>query len=149
MSFQFECPNGHLLEGTPDQAGQQCHCPSCGMLFLIPEPAEAPAEEAWAGGVPAAAPIVSEAPSSKPLHIPCPKGHELETPLDMLDTEVLCPECNTRFTLRRKNSKEFKKAQAEAMREKEAKLSDVWLKVAIFIAIVIVGGLGALIAMSM
>jgi uncharacterized Zn finger protein (UPF0148 family) len=153
MSFQFECPHGHLLEGTPDQAGQQCHCPTCGVLFLIPEaPPEEPATPAvvWApgmpsGGQPGAA--VAAAPAEPELlHIPCPNGHELETPLDMLDQDVLCPQCQAQFTLRRKNSVEHKRREEEKERIREAKLSKVWLQGAI-IAVVLIGiGLAALIA---
>jgi len=39
MAFQFLCPQGHLLQGEESQAGQQCKCPTCGTLFLIPHPA--------------------------------------------------------------------------------------------------------------
>src|SRR5678809_655661 len=109
MSFQFQCPQGHLLEGDPSQAGQAVNCPTCGMLFLIPAPLAAPAEQGGAFGpsfgppgeqassrfahlhdagdtstaTEEAAPVV-EAPAPPPepelLHIPCPNGHELETP---------------------------------------------------------------------
>ena len=44
MPFQFQCPQGHLLEGDKSQAGQQCHCPTCGMLFIIPQPIGAPVQ---------------------------------------------------------------------------------------------------------
>ena len=95
MSFQFECPNGHLLEGTPDQAGQQCHCPTCGMLFLIPEPIAEEEEPEPAGGWPAVGGrrkrgLGDLAPKGPELlHIPCPNGHQLETPPEMLEQEVL------------------------------------------------------------
>jgi hypothetical protein len=36
MPFQFLCPQGHLLEGIESQMGQQCQCPVCGMMFLVP-----------------------------------------------------------------------------------------------------------------
>lgn len=150
MSFQFECPNGHLLEGTPDQAGQQCHCPTCGMLFLIPEPTEeeAPAEAAgWpvAGGSRSGV-LGPKAPEL--YHIPCPNGHELETPPEMLEQEVLCPQCNAQFKLRRKDSIEFKRQEEEARIIKEHKLGTAWLQGAIIVAVLIVIGLGALIAIS-
>src|SRR5687768_12387862 len=130
MAFQFQCPQGHLLSGDESQAGQQCHCPTCGMLFIIPQPIVAPvaaaggaydptnrwsaiAEQSPAAEAPAfvpgaaAAPTATMAPAAPAepelLHIPCPNGHELETPLDMLDQEVLCPQCNAQFRLRRKN----------------------------------------------
>jgi hypothetical protein len=41
MAFQFLCPQGHLLQGEPSQSGQQCSCPYCGTLFLIPQPVAA------------------------------------------------------------------------------------------------------------
>ncbi|QDU31272.1 hypothetical protein ETAA8_64250 [Anatilimnocola aggregata] len=148
MSFQFECPNGHLLEGTPDQAGQQCHCPTCGMLFLIPEPVvEAPSPPGIVfPGAPAAGgnPLAPQGPEL--LHIPCPNGHELETPPEMLDQDVLCPQCQAQFTLRRKNSVEFKRQQEELEMIRMAKLSKAWLQGAIVAVVLIVIGLGALIA---
>ncbi|WP_425616910.1 hypothetical protein NA78x_000573 [Anatilimnocola sp. NA78] len=148
MSFQFECPNGHLLEGTPDQAGQQCHCPTCGMLFLIPEPvAEEPAPAAgfpFPGAANPTNPLAAAGPEL--LHIPCPNGHELETPPEMLDQDVLCPQCQAQFTLRRKNSVEFKRKQEEAEMIRVAKIGNAWLQGAIIAVVLIVIGLGALIA---
>ena len=38
MSFQFLCPQGHLLEGIESQTGQQCQCPLCGTAFIVPAP---------------------------------------------------------------------------------------------------------------
>jgi hypothetical protein len=83
------------------------------------------------------------------LHIPCPNGHELETPVDMLDQEVLCPQCQAQFRLRRKDSVEFIKKEEEAERIRLAKLGNKWLNGAI-VAVVLVGlGLVALIVMRM
>lgn len=153
MSFQFECPNGHLLEGTPDQAGQQCHCPTCGMLFLIPEPiAEEEAEPA--GGWPAVGGrrkrgLGDLAPKGPELlHIPCPNGHQLETPPEMLDQEVLCPQCHAQFKLRRKDSIEFKRHQEEQLMVKEMKTGNAFLQGAIIFAVLIGVGLIALIAIT-
>lgn len=152
MSFQFECPNGHLLEGTPDQAGQQCHCPTCGMLFLIPEPiAPEPAEDPNfpAIGGRRQRGLGELAPQGPQLlHIPCPNGHELETPPEMLDQEVLCPQCSAQFKLRRKDSIEFKRKQEEEQMIKEHKLGSAWLQGAIVIAVLITIGLVALIGIS-
>jgi len=50
MAFQFLCPEGHLLQAEEPQAGQQCACPYCGTLFLIPQPLAEPA--AGQGAVP-------------------------------------------------------------------------------------------------
>ena len=63
------------------------------------------------------------------LHIPCPNGHELETPLDMLEQEVLCPQCNAQFRLRKKDSVEYKRKKEEADRIKEIKSGNFWLNV--------------------
>lgn len=188
MSFQFQCPQGHLLEGDESQAGQQCHCPMCGMLFIIPQPIAAPvgavggisegfhfgqqfeglpgsqAEIAAPAGDPsapfvpesqaaAAAPTSPMAASPEPelLHIPCPNGHELETPVEMLDQDVLCPQCNAQFRLRRKDSVEFKKKkeQEEAIRlEKVGRLWLNWAIVAIVLVVLIFIGLIAYSNMS-
>ncbi len=42
MSFQFRCPQGHVLQGEMSQVGQLFHCPMCGSSFLIPPPAMDP-----------------------------------------------------------------------------------------------------------
>lgn len=154
MSFQFECPNGHLLEGTPDQAGQQCHCPTCGMLFLIPDPVEEEVEPEAVGDWPAVGGrrkkgIGDLAPKGPELlHIPCPKGHVLETPPEMLDQEVLCPQCGAQFKLRRKDSVEFKRQREEQEMVKEMKTGKTFQQVAIIFAVLIGIGLIALIAIS-
>ena len=36
MTFQYTCPQGHLLEGDASQAGQQVQCPTCGVLLVVP-----------------------------------------------------------------------------------------------------------------
>ncbi len=41
MVFQFFCPQEHLLEADLSQIGQQCMCPYCRSIFLVPEPARA------------------------------------------------------------------------------------------------------------
>lgn len=168
MSFQFQCPQGHLLEGDPSQAGQAVNCPTCGMLFVIPAPLAAPVEQASAfgpsfgppgeqaasrfahlqGAIDAPAATTEEAsapvmeapePPAEPelLHIPCPNGHELETPLDMLEQEVLCPQCNAQFRLRKKDSVEYKRKKEEADRIKEIKSGNFWLNMAIVAAVLV------------
>ncbi|MGA2259428.1 MAG: hypothetical protein ABSG53_32540 [Thermoguttaceae bacterium] len=42
MSFQFCCPQGHVLQGDLSQVGQLFQCPMCGSSFLIPPPEMAP-----------------------------------------------------------------------------------------------------------
>lgn len=163
MDFQFQCPQGHLLQGDPSQAGQQCNCPTCGMLFIIPAPVapvEAAPEPAFigvgsgrrgaapgmAGGGFSAGPAAPAQPEI--LHIPCPNGHPLETPVEMLDQDVLCPQCNAQFKLRRKDSLEHKKKKEEEARIREAKLGNAWLNWAIVAVVIVILGLGIMIAVS-
>ena len=174
MSFQFQCPQGHLLEGDESQAGQQCHCPMCGMLFIIPQPIGTPAtavggapssagdrfaglrdesQAAPAPGLPAgdpSAPFVPGGPSAAAanpiagpaepelLHIPCPNGHELETPVEMLDQDVLCPQCNAQFRLRRKDSVEFKRKKELEEKIRLEKVGNLWLNWAIVAVVLVV-----------
>lgn len=169
MSFQFQCPQGHLLEGDPSQAGKAVNCPTCGMLFIIPAPLAEPVQAAAQNFGPTfgppgeqaasrfahlgataadnaahaddpAAPVMEEpeAPAEPELlHIPCPNGHELETPLDMLEQEVLCPQCNAQFRLRKKDSKEYKRKKEETERIKEIKTGNFWLNIAIVAAVLV------------
>jgi rubredoxin len=175
MAFQFQCPQGHLLSGDESQAGQQCHCPTCGMLFIIPQPIAAPSGGAgdaspgdrFAGlnlvantgsEVPAFVPgestaatatAASQTPSEPELlHIPCPNGHELETPADMLDQDVLCPQCNAQFRLKRKNSVEFLKKKELEERIRLEKVGSLWLTWAIVAVVVVVVGLLGLVVAS-
>ena len=46
------------------------------------------------------------------FHIPCPNGHELETPVDMLGEEALCPHCGVQFRLLERDSLEYQHKQA-------------------------------------
>lgn len=157
MAFQFQCPKGHLLEGDEAQAGQQCHCPTCGMLFIIPQPIAAPVAGSsegdgrfgYLGGQGSQTPA-APTPASEPelLHIPCPNGHELETPVEMLEQEVLCPQCQAQFKLRRKNSVEYKKKKELQESIRLEKTGNLWLNVAITAVVLVVLGLVALIAMS-
>lgn len=142
MPFQFQCPNDHLLEGEPSQAGQAIPCPVCGVLFLIPEPVEAepaPAVEAQQPEQPAEPEL---------LHIACPKGHELEVPADMLDTEVLCPQCSAQFTLRARDSVEHRRRREEQEKLRDEKMNKFWLNFSIGVAVLVVLLLLTLMVMS-
>ena len=218
-TFQFQCPHGHLLEGEPEQAGQQCHCPVCGILFIIPAPIHhssatppqfGPPGSGGAGPQPGIGPYVTPAGSSEPrftpgwepnvssgstpafpnihssqpseasdsspgseaatsqsgshqqgafpafhaggsaaaeekepefVHIPCPNGHELETPLDMIGQEVLCPECNAQFKLRRKDSVEYKRQKEFEQEQRDRRIGNLWFNWAIVFAVAVVLGL--------
>lgn len=124
-----------------------------GPVFPQMEP-EAPAfpnfqtdSEAPAGNDPnaPATPPEEAKPAAPPepefLKIPCPQGHELETPLDMLGQEVLCPVCNSQFLLRREDSLEFKAARAEAQKKREERINQAALKWSIIAAVVVALGI--------
>lgn len=154
MTFQFLCPQGHLLEGEEAHMGMQCQCPQCGTAFIIPTlegtaPQAADEQEMGlaplaedelhaAGGAgrhpnfdlpnraakrprePAPEFDASELVASELaravggediLHIPCPNGHELETPLDMIGQRAQCPHCGVEFRLRREKSLEYQRQQ--------------------------------------
>ncbi|HVW36866.1 MAG TPA: hypothetical protein VHB99_06160 [Pirellulales bacterium] len=72
------------------------------------------------------------------VRIPCPQGHELQTPMDMVNQDVLCPICNTQFHLRYEDSLEFKEEQAELRRRKSEQLNQAALKWSIIAAVVVV-----------
>ncbi len=162
MTFQFLCPQGHLLEGDEAHMGMTTQCPHCGMTFIIPtievqqtepepepqidvysqpyvpEPAQEPAYEAQEE---TASSLIDELPQPEtPLeappdivHIPCPNGHELETPIEMLGQEVLCPHCGVQYRLRREDSIEYRQERERI----EAYHAQLWFKWSIGAAVVV------------
>ena len=64
------------------------------------------------------------------LHIPCPNGHELETPLDMVGQRALCPHCGVEFRLRREKSIEYLHQQ-EILDRRRARF---WFQLAVMVA---------------
>ncbi len=143
MPFQFYCPQGHLLQGDESQMGRQSQCPLCGSLFVVPTPNPGMAQSGM-GGPPAPPPqqefvtpevdVQAEpAPEPEPepvpvepeipelLHIPCPNGHVLETPSDILGKRALCPHCHQQMDLLYENSVEYKrKIEQERLQKEEA-----------------------------
>lgn len=205
MSFQFHCPQGHLLEGDPTQVGQQCSCPVCGAAFLMPGPPNAAPPAAPAampaqvtpdpgfadplGGMDDAAlgidntemsagdplagfddgsmgqtadpfgftPPSPAQPSFEPgpsapdpglLHIACPNGHELETPHEMLEQDVMCPHCGVQFKLRERDSVESKEKRRKALDRRWQKIGDRWFIWSIVVAVFVVIGLIVMIVTS-
>lgn len=158
MPFQFTCPQGHLLEGDESMANSQLNCPTCGMLFIVPEPiapaaappppepAEPPAVEFPAPRVGAFAPAA--AGEVKLLHIPCPQGHVLETPRDMLGLDVMCPHCGVPFRLVETESEEYKRRRTREQESQDRTVGNFWFTWAVAIAVIVVIGLVVLIATS-
>jgi len=163
MPFQFYCPAGHLLLGDESQAGQVRNCPCCGASFVVPQIGPPPAPpSAWSSVEPSldaekglAPPVVlTPAPPKPPavpppeeavVHIPCPSGHELETPRDMLGQEALCPFCRVQFRLRLEDSIEYR----AALQQREREMGMKWMKAAIAAAVVVVGAVILLIGMAL
>lgn len=81
-------------------------------------------------------------------HIPCPNGHILETPEDMLDQDVLCPYCEKQFTLRKFQSVEETEKREKLREIRDEKAGQFWLKMAIGIAAVVILGIIVMIAIS-
>jgi hypothetical protein len=165
MTFQFLCPQGHLLQGEEAHMGMQCQCPQCGVAFIIPTIERQQQTPAAQSAAPAPqidlAPIPDDDLPDRPaavaglegldvgeldtgelgaaavgetlLHIPCPNGHELEVPLDMIGQRAMCPHCQAEFRLRREKSIEYLRQQ-EALDRKRA---EFWFKLAIVAACVV------------
>ncbi len=156
MAFEFLCPKGHVLEGDESQVGSECACPTCGCHFEVPAPLPPDPIEVVVVD-PAPPPVREVRPESFELkkvadlelvHIPCPAGHELETPREMLGQEALCPFCNRQFRLRLEKSVEYKKEEAEQARREDLRLGRLWIKVSIVLAVLVVIGLSVLFALS-
>ena len=171
MPFQFQCPTGHLLEADESQVGQQSQCPMCGQVFAIPspdgmapapepEPVPSPFGPPGTQGAEEPAPFVLNTGGGGPidpagvlsgptlLHIPCPNGHELETPPEMIGQEVMCPHCGVQFLLREKDSVEAKRRKREQLELKDYKAGKTWLMWAVIIGVLVLIGLIIMIAVS-
>jgi hypothetical protein len=72
------------------------------------------------------------------FHIPCPNGHELEVPREMLDETALCPHCNAQFKLRERSSVEYQRKKAIREEQKERHVSNAWLYWIVGISVVVV-----------
>ena len=146
--LMFLCPEGHVLECDENHAGRQSQCPQCGTQLVIPSDDAKPAGELgglledFPGG---AEDVVHSAggdlEGGSVVHIPCPNGHELETPLEMIGLEALCPYCRIKFRLRNQDSFEFKHQQAIL----DAKRARLWFNIAVITATAV--GLGLVVMM--
>ena len=157
MTFQFQCPRGHILEADPAQEGRFCLCPHCGVRMQVPP---APVEHAplikvegkeseyqaarWHEDTPVVdSPFPAETIPDC-YHIPCPNGHELETLPEMLGKFAMCPHCDAKFKLERKNSVEFQQKELEREERREAQLARNSLNWAIVATVLTLLGLALL-----
>ncbi|MCH5377881.1 MAG: hypothetical protein JJ992_28325, partial [Planctomycetes bacterium] len=100
-------------------------------------PAPGPPSGTPAPQVPAAGPVELKEPDE--LHIPCPECQQLlETPVEMLDQEVLCPYCQAQFCLRRRDSVEYKRRRQQELEMRERKAGKAWLNWAIVVVVLVV-----------
>ncbi len=83
-------------------------------------------------------PALNSAPAF--FHIPCPNGHLLETPAEMIGEYAKCPTCDAEFDLREKDSEEFQRRKKMIEESELANLDRKWLNRAIAIVILLVLG---------
>ncbi len=89
------------------------------------------------GGPQFAPPEPEKPPEPRIFRILCPKGHELQTPEDMLGTQALCPYCNTQMELRYEDSVEYKKQKELEQRIQDEKTGRFWMTVSIWGAVIV------------
>ena len=80
------------------------------------------------------------------VHIPCPNGHQLETPREILGEDAMCPICQAQFPLRLENSIEYRRHRAEQFEQRERQIGNQWMNAAIIAAMVVLGAVICLIA---
>lgn len=80
--------------------------------------------------------------------IPCPRGHMVKAGEHLLEQQVVCPECNAMFLLRREDSLEHRMKEEQARRAREERMAKVWLSRAMLAAAFIVLSLIGMIALS-
>lgn len=79
------------------------------------------------------------------FHIPCPRGHLLETPDHLLGTEAMCPFCQAVFRLEYEQSQEYQAKLAREREEAQRRQELFWIRLAVAAVVLFVIGLIALI----
>jgi uncharacterized membrane protein YvbJ len=80
------------------------------------------------------------------IHIPCPKGHILETPPEMIGEDVMCPHCGEMFRLRDKDSVEYQRKKQSEEDRADRKSAKSWFTWAVVVVVVVLLALIAMIA---
>ena len=107
----------------------------------LPPRIDAPSTASPPGTGPAgpALPVSPEPAEPEVLHIPCPQCQKaLETPVEMLDQDVMCPFCQAQFRLRRSDSEEYKRKRRLQEQVRERKASRAWFNAAIVVVVLVV-----------
>ena len=116
------------------------------LLSELPTPPTGPGLPAGAGAFGGPASFGDALPEL--LHIPCPNGHELETPHEMLGQHVMCPFCQAQFMLAVEQSVEYKKRREMEQEALDERRGQLWFRWAIAFAVLVLIGLVALIVTS-
>lgn len=83
------------------------------------------------------------------VHIPCPAGHELETPFSMIGKDVMCPICQAEFRLHYNRSREHRTEQQQERVRREQKVGRTWMTWSLVAAALVLCGFALMIAISM
>jgi hypothetical protein len=78
------------------------------------------------------------------FQIPCPNGHALETPPEMLGKFAMCPHCQAKFKLEREHSWEYLAQQRQRQAERDAQLSRISFHCAIVATVLTLLGVALL-----
>jgi len=130
--------------GLAAAAGTQPLQPGSAQAALQPEAATGIAEPRS----PAAGLAFIPGAAQGVLHIPCPSGHVLETPREMLGEDAICPFCQVQFRLRYENSIEYRKQRQAERERRELERGRAWMQWSFAIAAVVVIAVMLLIAAS-
>jgi len=152
---QCQCPECSVQMFIPSPVGAQppdsdVAAPSSGAPETRPAGGDAfprfdqPPDFSAIGGVgparemPSAAELPAQGP--KVFHIPCPSGHVLETPEEMIGQDALCPFCKMPFRLRYEDSVEACREREAEEERRQQRAARAWLNWSIVAAAVVIFG---------
>jgi len=153
MSFEFYCPEGHLLEGDDEQLGTQGRCPLCGTLFMFPKTTlmarqmrskeQKPAvdrdvEEPKLSEIVAPRLGAAEPEGPRIIKVLCPRNHIVDTLEELLGHDLTCPRCRVRFTPTTERSVTYLTNKHRYETAKAEVQSRFWLAIAIVVGTIAV-----------
>ena len=78
----------------------------------------------------------------------CPNNHELQTPLDMIGQDAMCPQCSVQFRLRYEDSLEYREEKKKVQARRADEFGTSALKWAIVAAVIVVLGIITMIVLA-